>query len=136
MSIKTKKVQRGGMARFKHLVQGVTHPELSKVVKTGDEVVRSVHDVLHMRLSLLYLTLSCFGCVFISTQRCKSRELPRNESDVSTTGTVTTGTGANGQTTGTLYFKIPQSISGGYRYQCTAHAAMVGSLFIKDIASL
>ena len=55
---------------------------------------------------------------------------------VSTTGTVTTGTGANGQTTGTLYFKIPQSISGGYRYQCTAHAAMVGSLFIKDIASL
>lgn len=55
---------------------------------------------------------------------------------VSTSGVVTTGTSANAQSSGTLYFKIPSSISGGYRYQCTSHAAMVGSLFIKDIASL
>lgn len=51
---------------------------------------------------------------------------------VATDGTVSTGSNAQGKTTGTLYFKIPSTISGGYRYQCTVHAGMVGSLTIKD----
>lgn len=55
---------------------------------------------------------------------------------VSNTGTVTTGSGAQGKTTGTLYWKIPSSISGGYRYQCSAHAPMVGSITIKDFGAI
>lgn len=55
---------------------------------------------------------------------------------VASDGTVTTGSGANSKVGGIMYWKIPQSISGGYRYQCTNHSAMVGSLFIKDIASI
>jgi hypothetical protein len=55
---------------------------------------------------------------------------------VSNTGTVSTGASAQGKTSGTLYWKIPSTISGGYRYQCTVHAAMVGSITIKDFGSL
>jgi len=35
-----------------------------------------------------------------------------------------------------LYWKIPSSISGGYRYQCGSHAPMVGSIQIKDFVSI
>jgi len=55
---------------------------------------------------------------------------------VSTTGTVTTGSSAQGQTAGTLYWKIPTAVSGGYRYQCSAHAPMVGSISIKTFATI
>jgi plastocyanin len=55
---------------------------------------------------------------------------------VSTTGAVATGASAQGQTSGTLYWKIPTDISGGYRYQCSAHAPMVGSISIKTFATI
>jgi plastocyanin len=55
---------------------------------------------------------------------------------VSTTGVVSTGSAAQGKDSGTLYWKIPTDISGGYRYQCSVHAAMVGSITIKTFATL
>ena len=53
---------------------------------------------------------------------------------VSTAGVVSTGSSAQGKNSGTLYWKIPRSISGNYRYQCQAHGGMVGVITIKDIA--
>lgn len=50
---------------------------------------------------------------------------------VSTSGVVSLGAAAQGKDSGTLYWKVPGSISGGYRYQCSAHVAMVGSLTVK-----
>lgn len=55
---------------------------------------------------------------------------------VSTTGVVSTNASAQGKTSGTLYWKIPASISGGYRYQCQIHGVMVGSISIKNIVSI
>ena len=55
---------------------------------------------------------------------------------VASDGTVSSGAAAQGQTNGTLYWKIPEAISGGYRYQCSVHAAMVGSILIKDFAAI
>jgi hypothetical protein len=55
---------------------------------------------------------------------------------VSISGEVSTGASAQGKTSGTLYWKIPDSISGGYRYQCSVHGAMVGSIFIKTLSTL
>jgi plastocyanin len=55
---------------------------------------------------------------------------------VSTGGTVATGASAQGKTSGTLYWKIPTAISGGYRYQCSAHAPMVGSISIKTFSTI
>ena len=55
---------------------------------------------------------------------------------VTTAGVVTTGTDAQGKTSGTLYWKIPDSISGGYRYQCGSHMGMVGSISIKNFGSI
>ena len=55
---------------------------------------------------------------------------------VSTAGVVTTGSNAQGKTSGTLYWKIPDSISGGYIYQCGSHLGMVGSISIKNFGSI
>jgi hypothetical protein len=55
---------------------------------------------------------------------------------VTTAGVVTTGSAAQGMTSGTLYWKIPEAISGGYRYQCGSHAGMVGSISIKNFGSI
>jgi plastocyanin len=55
---------------------------------------------------------------------------------VSTAGVVSTGSAAQGKDSGTLYWKIPTDISGGYRYQCSVHGTMVGSIFIKTISTL
>lgn len=55
---------------------------------------------------------------------------------VSIDGTVSTGSSAQGKDSGTLYWKIPTDISGGYRYQCSVHAPMVGSISIKGFSTL
>ena len=53
---------------------------------------------------------------------------------VTTSGVVTTGSNAQGKTTGTLYWKIPQSISGTYRYQSADQVPMVGGITVRDFA--
>ena len=55
---------------------------------------------------------------------------------VSTAGVVTTGSAAQGKNSGTLYWKIPDSISGNYRYQCQSHALMVGVITIKNFSAI
>ena len=55
---------------------------------------------------------------------------------VTTAGVVTTGSSAQGMTSGTLYWKIPDSISGNYRYQCASHGPMVGIITIKNFATI
>jgi plastocyanin len=55
---------------------------------------------------------------------------------VSTTGVVSTGAAAQAQQSGTLYWKIPDSISGNYRYQCQSHASMIGTITIKNFGSI
>ena len=47
-------------------------------------------------------------------------------------GTRSTGTNAQGKTSGTLYWKVPGSISGTYKYICTVHAGMIGDIIIAD----
>lgn len=51
-------------------------------------------------------------------------------------GTVSTGSNAQGKDSGTLYWKVPQNISGNYRYQCSVHAAMVGLVSVKNIQAI
>jgi hypothetical protein len=53
---------------------------------------------------------------------------------VSTTGVVSTGSSAQGKDSGTLYWKIPDGISGTYRYQCSGRIAMVGAIFVKSFS--
>jgi hypothetical protein len=55
---------------------------------------------------------------------------------VTTSGVVTTGSSAQGKDSGTLYWKIPDSISGNYRYQCGSHAGMVGTIVIKNFGTI
>jgi len=55
---------------------------------------------------------------------------------VTTSGVVTTGAAAQGKSSGTLYWKIPDSISGNYRYQCQSHAGMIGTITIKNFGSI
>jgi len=53
---------------------------------------------------------------------------------VAADGTVSTGVNAQGKDSGTLYWRIQESISGGYRYQCQNHAGMVGAITIKRLS--
>jgi plastocyanin len=55
---------------------------------------------------------------------------------VTTDGIVTTGSSAQGKTSGTLYWKIPTATTGNYRYQCQVHGGMVGVITIKDIVTI
>jgi hypothetical protein len=51
-------------------------------------------------------------------------------------GVVTTGSSAQGKTSGTLYWKIPAGISGTYGYLCSNHGTMAGSIEIKAISGI
>lgn len=49
-------------------------------------------------------------------------------------GSVSLGQAAQGKDTGTLYWRIPESISGVYGYQCQIHPGMAGSITIKRLS--
>lgn len=53
-------------------------------------------------------------------------------------GTLSTGSSAQGKTSGKLFWKIPFNLAGNtYVYQCTVHSSMVGSIVIqKPLATL
>jgi plastocyanin len=51
-------------------------------------------------------------------------------------GTVSSGASAQGKSSGVLYWKIPTDISGGYRYQCSDHIGMVGSIVVKNFSTV
>lgn len=53
---------------------------------------------------------------------------------VATDGTVSTGSSAQGKDSGVLYWRIQESISGNYRYQCQNHSSMVGAITIKRLS--
>jgi plastocyanin len=53
---------------------------------------------------------------------------------VSTTGVVSIGAAAQDKSSGTLYWRVPESIFGTYRYQCQLHVAMVGGITIKRLS--
>jgi plastocyanin len=55
---------------------------------------------------------------------------------VANDGTVSTGADAQGKSTGVLYWKIPSSESGTFRYQCSLHGGMVGNITVKNFVSL
>jgi plastocyanin len=55
---------------------------------------------------------------------------------VDSNGVVSTASNAQGKTSGTLYWRIRQNITGGYRYQCLSHPAMGNTIIIKDISSI
>jgi len=51
-------------------------------------------------------------------------------------GTVSLEGNAQNKDEGILYWKVPSSISGNYRYQCTSHAPMVGAITVKSFVAL
>lgn len=55
---------------------------------------------------------------------------------VATDGTVSVGAAAQGKTSGVLYWRVPESIFGTYRYQCQTHSQMVGAINIKRLSLL
>ena len=54
---------------------------------------------------------------------------------IATDGTRTTGTNAQGKTSGVLYWKVPATISGTYKYACGTHSAMIGDIEVADPSS-
>jgi hypothetical protein len=55
---------------------------------------------------------------------------------VATNGTVSTGAAAQDKDSGTLYWRVPETISGNYRYQCASFAPMVGAITVKRLSTI
>ena len=55
---------------------------------------------------------------------------------VSNSGQVERGINAQGQQNGTLYWRINESISGNFKYFCTAHPGMEGPIVVKRLSQL
>lgn len=55
---------------------------------------------------------------------------------VSDSGQVERGIDAQGQQNGTLYWRINESISGNFKYFCTAHPGMEGPIVVKRLSQL
>jgi hypothetical protein len=55
---------------------------------------------------------------------------------VAENGTITEGSGAQGQTSGTVYWEVPITSASTWRYICSVHSAMVGTLAIKSMSAL
>lgn len=53
---------------------------------------------------------------------------------VSNSGNVSTGSNAQGQSSGVLYWRIPETLFGNYRYQCQSHSSMVGAITLKRLS--
>jgi hypothetical protein len=53
---------------------------------------------------------------------------------IAVNGTISTGSAAQNKDSGTLYWKIPESISGNYRYQCSSFVPMVGAITVKRLS--
>jgi hypothetical protein len=54
-----------------------------------------------------------------------------------TAGTLTTNVNAQGKVTGTLYWNVPiTAASGGYRYICSNHGTMVGTITHKSLSAI
>lgn len=60
--------------------------------------------------------------------------LTSNLVHVSTTGVVSVDSAAQGKDSGVLYWRIPESISGNYVYQCQSHPAMFGQIIVKRLS--
>jgi plastocyanin len=56
---------------------------------------------------------------------------------VATDGTISLDAAAQAKTSGTLYWNVPvTAASGGYRYICSVHAIMVGTITHKSLNSI
>lgn len=55
---------------------------------------------------------------------------------VSSNGTVSTGSNAQGKTTGTLYWHIPYNVTGTFRYLCSIHFNMTNTFNIRLINTI
>jgi plastocyanin len=62
--------------------------------------------------------------------------LTSNLVHVTSTGTVSTNSAAQGKSSGTLYWRIPEGSPGTYAYQCQSHSSMVGSITVKDLSNI
>jgi plastocyanin len=64
--------------------------------------------------------------------------LTSNLVHVAADGTVSTNASAQGKSSGTLYWRIPENITNNtnYLYQCQSHAGMFGTITIKRLSSI
>jgi plastocyanin len=62
--------------------------------------------------------------------------LTSNLVHVTSNGTVSTNSAAQGKSSGTLYWRIPEGSPGTYVYQCQSHASMFGTVTVKDLSNI
>jgi hypothetical protein len=80
----------------------------------------------------LAFNLNVSGHPFMIRQSSGGANYNTGLTHVSSTGVVSTDGSAQGQVSGTLYWKVPYNIVGNtYVYQCSIHGSMVGNIVIE-----
>jgi len=80
----------------------------------------------------LAFNLNVSGHPFMIRQSSGGANYNTGLTHVSSTGVVSTDGSAQGQVSGTLYWKVPYNIVGNtYVYQCSIHGGMVGNIVIE-----
>ena len=62
--------------------------------------------------------------------------LDENLVHVANDGTISLDSAAQGKSSGTLYWRIPESFTGTYRYECQLYPTMFGPILIKKLSLL
>jgi hypothetical protein len=62
--------------------------------------------------------------------------LTSNLVHVDSDGTISTNSAAQGKSSGVLYWRVPESLSGTYAYLCQTQAPMQGTITIKRLSTL
>jgi plastocyanin len=80
----------------------------------------------------LAFSLNVIGHPFLIRVSSGGTQYSNGLTHVSNTGTVLTGSNAQAQVDGTLYWKVPAELAGNtYVYQCQIHGGMVGNIVIE-----
>ena len=84
----------------------------------------------------LHLKLTVDQIIHFKLKQVEVQHIDNGLVHVALDGTESTGSDAQGKTSGTLYWQVPANISGNYQYQCTVHGSMQGTIVVKALSAI
>ncbi len=124
-----------GLSTDKLYLQGTTRLNVTASGSSGyifDQYGATVNPALYVTSGqTLAFNLNVSGHPFL-IQTSGGANYSTGLEHVDSTGTVLSTTSAQGQISGTLYWKVPYGITGNYKYQCSAHGGMNGNIVVTD----
>ena len=124
-----------GLSTDKLYLQGTTRLNVTASGSSGyifDQYGATVNPALYVTSGqTLAFNLNVSGHPFL-IQTSGGANYSTGLEHVDSTGTVLSAGSAQGQISGTLYWKVPYGITGNYKYICSIHGGMNGNIVVTD----